>query len=124
MSKLQTSAHKKTRSFLRVAGVLIVMVGLVFTLVGFASFFMSFGKFEFPRFFWCGFIGLPLLFVGGAMCLFGFLGAVARYTAAEQVPVAKDAITDLADGTQDAVKTVARSVAEGVQEALQDKPKI
>jgi len=123
MSKLQTSAHQKTRSFLRVAGLLIVAVGFIFTLIGFASFFMSFGswKFEPPRFFWCGFVGMPLLFIGGVMCMFGFMGAVARYTAAEQVPVATDAITDLADGTQGAVKTVARAVAEGVQEAHQDK---
>jgi hypothetical protein len=44
------------------------------------------------------------------------------YTAAEQVPVATDAITDLAEGTQGAVKTVARAVAEGIQEARRDKP--
>ena len=51
------------------------------------------------------------------MCMFGFMGAVARYTAAEHVPVAADAINDLAEGTQGAVKTVARAVAEGVKEA-------
>jgi len=55
------------------------------------------------------------------MCMFGFMGAVARYTAAEQVPVATDAITDLADGTEGAVKTVARAVAEGVREAQAHK---
>lgn len=54
--------------------------------------------------------------------MFGFMGAVARYTAAEQVPVATDAITDLAEGTQGAVKIVARAAAEGIQEAQRDKP--
>ena len=71
--------------------------------------------------FWCCFVGMPLLFVGGVMCMFGFMGAVARYTAAEQVPVATDAISDLAEGTHGAVKTVACAVAEGVKEGLTDK---
>jgi len=67
------------------------------------------------------FVGMPLLFVGGVMCKFGFMGAVARYTAAEQVPVATDAISDLAEGTQGAVKTVARAVTEGVREAQTER---
>jgi protein-S-isoprenylcysteine O-methyltransferase Ste14 len=121
MSKLQTPKHKGTRSFLRVAGPLVAAVGLVFLIVGMASFFSAFGGSGSPRLFWCCFVGLPLLFVGGAMCMFGFVGAVARYTAAEQVPVATDAINDLAEGTQGAVKTVARAVAEGVKEAQTDR---
>jgi hypothetical protein len=121
MSKLQTPKHKGTRSFLRVAGPLVAAVGLVFLIVGMASFFSAFGGSGSPRLFWCCFVGLPLLFIGGAMCMFGFVGAVARYTAAEQVPVATDAINDLAEGTQGAVKTVARAVAEGVKEAQTDR---
>src|SRR6185436_2169101 len=117
MSKLQTSKHKGTRFFLRVTGLLVATVGLVFLLIGLGSFFSAFGGNGQPRLFWCCFVGMPLLFVGGVMCLFGFMGAVARYTAAEQVPVATDAINDLAEGTQGAVKTVARAVLEGVQEA-------
>lgn len=61
-----------------------------------------------------------MLFVGVVMCMFGFMGAVARYTAAEQVPVATDAISDLAEGTQGPVKTVARAVAEGLKEGPTD----
>ena len=121
MSKLQTPKHKETRTFLRVAGAMVAGVGLVFLIIGMASFFSAFGGSGSPRLFWCCFIGMPLLFVGGVMCMFGFMGAVARYTAAEQVPVATDAITDLAEGTQGAVKTVARAVAEGVRETQSDR---
>ena len=121
MSKLQTPEHKKTRSFLRVGGLLVAAVGLIFLIIGMASFFSAFGDGGRPRLFWCCFVGMPLLFVGGGMCMFGFIGAVARYTAAEQVPVATDAISDLAEGTQGAVETVARAVAEGVREAHSDK---
>jgi hypothetical protein len=122
MNALQTPKHRKAAGFLRLAGVVFVLAGLVFATVGVASFFSAFGGDGPPRLFWCCFIGLPLLFAGSVMCLFGFMGAFARYAAAEQVPVATDAINDLAQGTQGAVKTLARAVAEGVQEARPKKP--
>lgn len=121
MSKLQNPIHHKTRTFLRIAGPLLAVVGLIFTIVGVVSFFSAFGSFGQPRYFWCCFVGMPLLFVGSAMCLFGYMGAIARYAAAEQMPVATDAIHDLAEGTQGAVKTMARSIAEGVQEAQAER---
>ena len=67
MSKLQTPKHKETRSFLRVAGLVIALVGLIFLIIGVASFFSSFGGGGSPRLFWCSFVGMPLLFVGGVM---------------------------------------------------------
>lgn len=121
MSKLQTPKHKRTRSFLRVGGLLVTSVGLVFLITGMASFFSAFSGGGPPRLFWCCFVGVPLLFAGSVMCMFGFMGAVARYAAAEQVPVATDAASDLADGTQGSVKTVARAITEGVREGLTDK---
>ena len=121
MSKLQTLRHQETRSFLRIGGLLVLAAGLLFTIIGMASFFSAFGGGGSPRLFWCCFVGMPLMFVGGAMCLFGFMGAVARYTAAEQVPVATDAISDIADGTQGAIKTMARAATEGMRDGLADK---
>lgn len=97
-----------------------MVAGLVFLIVGLVSFLSAFDGAGPPRLFWCCFIGMPLLFVGGVMCLFGFMGTVARYTAAEQVPVAAEAMTDLAEGTQGAVRTLARAGAEGVQDAQTD----
>jgi hypothetical protein len=121
MSKLQNPKHDRTRSILRKLGMLIAGVGLIFLIVGMASFFIAFGGGGPPRLFWCCFVGMPLVFVGGVMCMFGFMGAVFRYTAAEQVPVATDAISDLADGTQESVKTMARAAAAGVKEGLSEK---
>jgi protein-S-isoprenylcysteine O-methyltransferase Ste14 len=123
MSKLQTPKHDRTRRLLRLAGPIIALAGLIFLIIGVASFFSAFGGGGSPRLFWCCFVGLPLLFVGSVLCMFGFLGAVARYTAAEQVPVATDAINDLAEGTQGAVKTVARAVVEGAVEGIDEARK-
>ena len=69
--------------------------------------------------FFCALLGMRMLFTDTVMCMFGFMGAVSRYVAAEQAPVAKDTINYMADGTQDAVRTVARAAAKGVQEGLQ-----
>ena len=57
------------------------------------------------------------------MCQFGYLGAVARYVASESAPVAKDTVNYMAEETKGAVKTVAKSIAEGVEEAQQEKKK-
>ena len=121
MNSLQTPKHKKARSVLRVAGGGVALIGLIFVIIGLASFFSAFGGHGSPRLFWCSFVAMTLLFVGGVLCLFGFMGTVARYTAAEQVPVATETINDLAEGTQGAVKTVARAVAEGIEEGRKDR---
>jgi hypothetical protein len=123
MNTLQTPKHTKARKVLRVAGMITLLLGGLLMIIGVISFFSAFGGGGTPRLFWCCFIGMPLLFAGGVMCMFGFMGAVARYAAAEQVPVATDAINDLAEGAQGAVKTVARAAAEGVIEAQEKRTK-
>ena len=120
MNEIKSPRHDGVRRFLRIGGPLILAIGGLFALVGFGSFFVSmFSHSGPPALFFCAFIGLPLMFVGGAMCMFGFVGAFSRYLAAEQAPVAKDAINYMADGTQEAVRTVARAAAQGVTEGVQ-----
>lgn len=122
MNNLESSKHSAARSFLRVGGPLLLLIGLIFLAVGMISFFSAFGNHEAPKLFWCCFVGMPLLFIGIVMSKFGYFGAVMRYLAAESAPVAKDTVNYMADGTKDAVKTVARSVAEGVLEAQAKNP--
>ncbi len=120
-NKLQPPHQSVARNILRIGGILFVLAGLIFTGIGLASFFSAFGSRQSPEYFWCAFVGMPLLFVGIVMCNLGFLGAISRYITSEQAPVAKDAINYLAEETKDGVKTVAKAVAEGIQEAQKEK---
>ena len=120
MNDIKSPEHNAVRKVLRIGGPIILAVGLVLTLVGVASFFVCMVTHSGPPvLFVCAFIGLPLMFVGSAMCMFGYVGAFSRYIAAEQAPVAKDTINSLAEGTQDAVRTTARAAAQGVAEGIQ-----
>ena len=120
MQKLESPKHSGVRKFLRTAGPLALAAGALLVVVGFGSFFLSMVSHSGPPvLFVCAFIGMPLLFIGTVMCMFGFMGALARYVSAEQAPVAKDTINYMAEGTQDAVRTVARAAAQGVNEGMQ-----
>lgn len=77
------------RRVLRVAGSLTIELELLLTAVGIGSFFSSFGNFERPRYFWCAFLGMPLPGVGGMMCVFGYIGTLARRQAAKWLLLAK-----------------------------------
>jgi len=117
-NKLQAPQQTATRKTLRRAGLIILALGGVLTLIGIGSFFASFGSFGPPRFFWCAFLGMPLLFVGGAMTMFGFLGAFQRYVAGESAPVAKDVVNYMGENIQPGVKSIAKAVTEGIKEGL------
>lgn len=120
-NQLRSPHHNTIRTALRIGGPAVAGVGLIFTIVGLASFFSAFGGFEPPRYFWCVFVGLPLLFVGLVLCNFGYLGAVYRYYAGEAAPVTKDAANYMGEGIQPGVKAVAKAVTEGIIEAQKEQ---
>jgi hypothetical protein len=86
------------RSFFRVGGALVLLVGLACTVAGMVSFFAATSSFEGPQHFWLCFVGLPLMAVGGWMLQAGFLGAAARYVAGESAPVVRDTAAYLSRG--------------------------
>ena len=120
--KLQIPRQTGMRRTLRWAGLAILGLGGVLTVIGFASFFAAFGSFDPPRFFWCAFVGMPLLFIGGVLSMFGFMGAVQRYTAGESAPVAKDVVNYMGENIQPGVKSVAKAISQGVREGLSEEP--
>ena len=107
--------HSSIRGILRVVGPLLGGIGLIFTIAGIGSFFASFGTFEPPRYFWCAFVGLPLVALGVAISQYAFMGGLFRYVAGETAPVAKDNFKHLAEGTQRGVRTMATAIGEGLR---------
>jgi hypothetical protein len=118
--QLQLPHQPAVRKTLRIGGLVTLAIGGVLVAIGIGNFFASFGSFQPPRFFWCCFLGMPLLFVGGAMTMFGFMGAVQRYAAGESAPVAKDVVNYLGETTQPGVKSLAKAMTEGVAEGLKE----
>jgi ribosomal protein L40E len=108
--------HSSVRRVLLIAGPILVAMGLILMAIGLISFFMAFGGGGPPRFFWCAFLGIPLLFAGSAMCMFGFIGKVARYQAQEMAPVARDTFNYVAEGTQEGIRTIAGAIGQGLRE--------
>ena len=106
--------HGAMRQFLRLVGPVVALVGLAFLIVGLGSFFSSFGTFESPRYFWCAFVGMPLLAFGSFITKFAYLGTVFRYVAGEVAPVQKDTFNYLAEGTKGGVRTMASALGEGL----------
>lgn len=119
---LVSPQHIKLRNGLRIAGPVVLVIGVIFTATAFIDFVLSMNDMGrgSPKLFWCGFIGMPLMFVGFVLCMYGFMGAAARYVAAESAPVASDTFNYMAENTQDGVKTVAKAVTQGVAEGLRE----
>ena len=106
--------HGGLRNIFRVLGPVVLLVGLLFVVIGMVSFFSTFRTFEPPRYFWCVFLGGPIIVVGLILCKFGYMGKVARYVAGEIAPVGKDTFNYMANGTKDGVKAVASAIGEGL----------
>src|SRR5581483_9867257 len=96
LKRLQLPQQNCIRRKIRAIGLIVLSIGFACVAIAMASFFSAFGGDEPPRFFWLGFIGLPLMFVGTSMCLFGFMGALMRFQAGEVAPVAADTANYLA----------------------------
>jgi len=114
-AKLIPPGHQSLRGVLRVVGPLLVAVGAIFLIIGIGNFFMAFGGMGPPRYFWCAFVGIPLLGVGVGLTKFAFLGVFTRYVSSEVAPVGKDTFNYLAHGTKDGVRTVSRAIFSGLR---------
>lgn len=121
-SQLQSPRQSDIRRLLRRSGIGFLAIGGLLTLVGVVDFFASAAGMHAPRLFWCIFLGMPLAFVGTALLMFGFFGAVQRYVAGEAAPVAKDVVNYMGENTQPGVKAVAKAITEGIREGLKDAP--
>jgi hypothetical protein len=86
------------RTFLRIGGPILLVIGGLMTIAAFASFFTAFGTGSMPQNFWMGFVGLPLLAIGWAMTQAGYLGPASRYVAGEVTDTVVDTLGALGVG--------------------------
>ena len=106
--------HTKVRNLLRIAGPVVLGLGVIFMLIGIGNFFSAASSREFPSYFWCMFVGMPLVFVGVVMTNIGYFGAVARYMAGETAPVSKDTFNYMADGTKEGIRDITGAIKDGI----------
>lgn len=109
--------HAKQRAFLRVLGPAVLLVGGILVAIGFISFFSAFSGHGHPGKFWCAMIGMPVSFVGIALCKFGYMGKIALYTAGELAPVGRDTINYMGRETQAGVADFSEAIHIGKSRA-------
>jgi hypothetical protein len=113
-----TPGHVRVRNRLRFFGPIIFGFGLLLTIISAASIIADSGSFTPDHYGWLGFVGLPLMFVGGVCSMYGYMGAMTRYAMSEGAPPMKDTFNYLADGTQEGMTKTGRALASGIREGL------
>ncbi len=106
--------HAKARVVLRWVGPVLLALGVVLTAIGFYTVIAGdpFGE---PLRAALPFVGMPLMFVGGVMSMYGYMGALARYHAGEITPVAGQAFNRFAEDTRPSLRAMAGAVSEGMR---------
>ena len=116
-NKEYENKYSGTVKVLRVIGWILLPIGLICMITGMASFFMSIGNPEGPKFFFLCFVGAPFIF-GGIVCLsLGYHRKMGEFVATQTAPVAKDFTNYMIDGTSD---SVAKAVGKVIKEAKTD----
>ena len=108
------SDHKDLRDVFRVVGPILLAIGILLIVITFVAFFSAISSGGRPRFFWCFFLAMPFIAVGGSLTKFGYMGKVARYVAEEVAPVGKDTFNYLADETSQGMEKIAMAIGSGI----------
>ena len=108
------SGHKGFRDVFRAVGPILLAIGILLIVITFVDFFSAINYGGRPRFFWCFFLAMPFVAVGGSLTKLGYMGTVARYVAEEVAPVGKDTFNYLADETSQGVEKIAMAIGSGI----------
>lgn len=108
------SGHKGFRDVFRVVGPILLAIGILLIVIAMVDFFSAMGGWGPPKLFWCFFLAMPFLAVGGSLTKLGYMGTVARYVAEEVAPVGKDTFNYLADETSQGMGKIAMAIGSGI----------
>ena len=106
--------HEKFKLAMKITGLILLIGGIAFIIVGAVDFFSASSEWRQPEKFWAFFVGFPLFAFGLPMTLTGFHREIARYMKDEMMPV----IHETAKETAPAVEEIAKAAATGVKEGL------
>lgn len=107
--------HERTKRILKIVEPIVAAAGLILAVVGFVSFFSSFGDDGMPSLFWCAFVGMPVFVIGLGITFTAFRREIATYQKNESAPV----INEFAEDIKPAVQSVASAVREtAAQDAI------
>lgn len=107
--------HERTKRILKIVGPIVAAAGLILAVVGFVSFFSSFGGDGMPSLFWCAFVGMPVFVIGLGITFTAFRREIATYHKNESAPV----VNEFAEDIKPAVQSVASAVREtAAQDAI------
>ncbi|MGN1053189.1 MAG: hypothetical protein ACI4SH_07370 [Candidatus Scatosoma sp.] len=106
--------HGKFKLAMKIIGLILLIGGIAFIIVGGVDFFQATAQWRQPEKFWAFFVGFPLFAFGGSMTLIGFHREIAQYMKDEIAPVINETAKDIAP----AVEETARAAAEGVKKGL------
>lgn len=106
--------HKTIKTCLKVFGIVFILIGVICFAVGlFGGLFgMVASSPEFDmntpnlKLFFLTFIGIPFIFIGSVMTMFGFRKEVNTYVKNEDIPIAKEVYHDLKPEIKDFVDTI------------------
>ena len=100
------------RTIFRVAALILLPLGVIFSAVGILDFFSAFSGHGFPTRFWCVFVGFPMLGLGTFCFKAGFLRTISGYIAGEAAPVAKDTIEYIAQEMRPTIRAINADIHE------------
>ena len=101
MEQEKMKKHEIMRRRIRIFGALGLSLGVFCLIAGFVDFFSAIRGERMPSLFWLFLIGVPLSGFGGMALLFGFRGALLRYSKNEGIPVLREIGRELTPGVRD-----------------------
>jgi len=114
--------HRKVRTGLRIAGVTLMVIGVVLLMTGFTGFVSAFVNTENPTNqpnfgqMLLMIPGLLMVGIGAKMCLLGWAGSIAKYGVREGAPAAAEGVNLVGMGATPGIKAIATAVGAGLRE--------